>query len=74
MNLPDFAQSSARPARDVFTRSSQLVSSIVVVPLIAGDGPALGGLYFTFNSPCDFMHIQDTLLVGSESALMLAWT
>jgi hypothetical protein len=47
----------------VFTRSSRLVSSIVVVPLIAGAHPPLGALYFALDAPCDFAHLEDCLLV-----------
>lgn len=57
-----YMQCCPRPARDIFTRSSRLVSSIVVVPLIAGDAAPLGGLYFCLDSPCEFANIQDTLL------------
>jgi hypothetical protein len=59
-------QACLQPARDLFTRSSQLVASIVVIPLMArSDAPVLGGLYFTFNVPCDFLQIQETVLVRS---------
>jgi hypothetical protein len=56
-------QACGAPARDIFTRSSRLVSSVVVVPLVAGDEPPLGGLYFALDTPCEFVNIQDTLLV-----------
>ncbi|KAI8462305.1 MAG: kinase-like domain-containing protein [Monoraphidium minutum] len=57
-----YMQTCMRPARDVFTRSSELVASIVVVPLIAGDNEPLGALYFALDAPCEFANIQDTLL------------
>jgi hypothetical protein len=57
-----YMQNCPTPARDVFTHASDLVSSVVVVPLMAGEA-ALGALYFTQDSPCDFSNIQDALLV-----------
>lgn len=39
------------------------MSSVVVVPLIADREAALGAMYFTLETPCEFVHIQDTLLV-----------
>ncbi|KAI8470520.1 MAG: kinase-like domain-containing protein [Monoraphidium minutum] len=50
------------PAKDVFSRAAERVSSIVVVPLIPSAGPPLGGLYFALDAPCDFEHFQETLL------------
>jgi uncharacterized protein YigA (DUF484 family) len=62
-----------RPARDVFTRSSELVSSVVVVPLVPAGGAApLGALYYTSTSPCEFTNIQDTLLVRRPAATPVA--
>jgi hypothetical protein len=58
-----YMQSCVRPARDIFTSSSQLVSAIVVVPLLAGGQAPLGGLYFATDTPCDFTNNQDMLLV-----------
>jgi hypothetical protein len=58
-----YMQCCPRPARDIFTRASRVVSSIVVVPLIAGDAPPLGALYFALDTPCEFANIQETLLV-----------
>jgi hypothetical protein len=58
-----YMQTSARPARDIFTRASRLVSSVVVVPLVVGDEAPLGGLYFALDTPCEFVNISDTLLV-----------
>lgn len=54
-----------KPAKDIFTRASELVSSLVVVPLLANDpsSGALGAIYFALDSPCDFDNIQDALLV-----------
>ncbi|KIY95513.1 hypothetical protein MNEG_12448, partial [Monoraphidium neglectum] len=57
-----YMQCCPRPARDIFTRASRVVSSIVVVPLIAGDAPPLGALYFALDTPCEFANIQETLL------------
>ena len=55
-----------RPARDIFTSSSAMVASLVVLPLIPGCGaPPLGGLYYASHNPVDFAHMQDTLLVGT---------
>jgi hypothetical protein len=58
-----YMQSCVRPARDIFTSSCELVSAIVVVPLLAAGEEPLGGLYFATDTPCDFTHNQDTLLV-----------
>jgi len=57
-----YMQTCVRPARDVFTRISEMVSSIVVVPLIPSDQQPLGALYYTLTTPCEFANIQDTLL------------
>ncbi|KAI8467829.1 MAG: kinase-like domain-containing protein [Monoraphidium minutum] len=57
-----YMQSCARPARDVFTASSHLVSAVVVVPLIVDGEPPLGGLYIVPSAPCQFGNIQDALL------------
>lgn len=57
------AQSCPKMARDVFGRNSELVSSVVVVPLVV-DGAPIGGLYFALDSPCSFEGMQDALLVG----------
>lgn len=62
-----YMQTCMRPARDVFTRSTELVSAIVVVPLVACDSEPLGGLYFALDAPCEFSNIQDTLLVGGSA-------
>ncbi|KAI8469489.1 MAG: kinase-like domain-containing protein [Monoraphidium minutum] len=56
-----YMQNCPEPAHDVFTHASHLVSSLVVVPLIV-EGRALGALYFTQDTPCDFSNIQDALL------------
>jgi len=58
-------QACTHPARDIFTRASEVVSSLVVIPLLASDPSvgALGALYFAHDSPCEFEHIQDVLLV-----------
>jgi hypothetical protein len=58
-------QSCPRPARDIFSRASRIVSSVVVLPLVAGDAddaPPLGGLYFALDAPCEFSNVQDVLL------------
>jgi len=57
-------QSTAHPARDVFTQPSQLVSSLVVVPLVHGDDPPLAALYLTLEAPNDFAEVQQPLLVS----------
>jgi hypothetical protein len=56
-----YMQNCPAPARDVFTHASHMVSSVVVVPLLAADR-AFGALYFTQDAPCDFVNIQDALL------------
>ncbi|KAI8469487.1 MAG: hypothetical protein J3K34DRAFT_459366 [Monoraphidium minutum] len=56
-----YMQNCPTPARDVFTHTSHMVSSLVVVPLLVDDR-ALGALYFTQDTPCDFSNIQDALL------------
>jgi len=56
-----YLQNCPTPARDVFTHASDPVSSIVVVPLVVGN-QAMGALYFTQDTPCDFSNIQDSLL------------
>lgn len=47
----------------MLTHYSREVSSLVAVPLLAG-GDAVGGLYLTQEAPCDFLNIQDVVLVG----------
>jgi hypothetical protein len=61
-------QSCAHPARDVFTQPDQLVASLVVVPLVHGDGPPCGALYLTLESPNDFASLQAPLLVRARRA------
>jgi hypothetical protein len=56
-----YLQNCPSPARDVFTHASDPVSSVVVVPLLVGDD-VLGAIYFTQDTPCDFVNIQDALL------------
>ncbi|KIY93525.1 hypothetical protein MNEG_14437 [Monoraphidium neglectum] len=65
-----YMQNCPAPARDVFTHATELVSSVVVVPLLVGDA-VLGALYFTQDTPCDFSNIQDALL-GFVHAVTLA--
>jgi len=72
-DVATYCQSTARPARDVFTQPSQLVSSLVVVPLVHGDRPPLAALYLTMEAPNDFANIQEPLLVGSVVACVW-WT
>jgi hypothetical protein len=60
-----YMQSCAHPARDVFTQPDQLVASLVVVPLVHGDGPPLAAMYLTLEAPNDFTSIQGPLLVCS---------
>ena len=58
-----YLQNCPSPARDVFTHASEVVASVVCVPLLAaGGGAALGGVYFTLASPCDFSNLQQSLL------------
>ncbi|KIZ06401.1 putative serine/threonine-protein kinase pats1 [Monoraphidium neglectum] len=59
-----YMQTCARPAKDIFTRASELVSSLVVVPLLApeDEGTPLGAVYFALDHPCEFENMQDTLL------------
>lgn len=67
---PPPAQRCVRPARDIFTSSSTMVASLVVLPLIPGCGaPPLGGLYYASPTPVDFANMQDTLLVGRRLQL-----
>jgi hypothetical protein len=56
-----YMQNTRTPARDVFTHTTQPVSSVVVVPLLVNDA-AFGALYFTQDAACDFSNIQDALL------------
>lgn len=68
MHPRSYMQSSAYPARDVFTRlTSGLVSSLVVVPLVACDGGeaagCLGALYLTCDAPYEWGNVQEPLLV-----------
>lgn len=56
------SQGSKKIAKDIFTRSSDLVASIVVVPLLVGGTP-LGGIYFALETPHSFENLQNTLLV-----------
>ncbi|KAI8462418.1 MAG: kinase-like domain-containing protein [Monoraphidium minutum] len=65
-----YMQNCPTPARDVFTHATELVSSVVVVPLLVGDN-VLGAVYFTQDAPCDFSNIQDALL-GFVHAVTLA--
>jgi len=55
-------QHAAR-AQDVFTRTSEAVASIVVLPVFTEVGTAAGGIYFSADTPCGFQEMQDTLLV-----------
>lgn len=56
-----YMQNTRSPARDVFTHTTQPVSSVVVVPLLVNEVP-FGALYFTQDTPCDFSNIQEALL------------
>lgn len=60
-------QASPRPARDVLSRRSGPVSSLAVLPLISGGTArqALGGIYFSFDSPTHIPYHKDALLVGA---------
>ncbi|GBF94659.1 hypothetical protein Rsub_07395 [Raphidocelis subcapitata] len=55
-------QSSAAPARDIFTQPAALVSSLVVVPFVRGGGPPLAALYLSLEAPSDFSEMQSPLL------------
>jgi hypothetical protein len=58
-----YMQSSARPARDIFTQTAQLVASLLVVPFVYCEDAPLAALYLTLEAPNDFAHIQGPLLV-----------
>jgi hypothetical protein len=60
-DVATYMQNSRSPARDVFTHTTNPVSSVVVVPLMVNDD-AFGALYFTQDQACDFTNIQETLL------------
>jgi hypothetical protein len=68
-----YMQSCAHPARDVFTQPDQLVASLVVVPLVHGDGPPCGALYLTLESPNDFASLQAPLLVRATCRAPNGW-
>ncbi|KAI8470348.1 MAG: kinase-like domain-containing protein [Monoraphidium minutum] len=57
-----YMQSCRDIARDVFSRASDLVASVVVVPLIGPGGASLGGLYLASDAPCGFTDVQGPLL------------
>jgi hypothetical protein len=77
-------QSCPCPARDVFSRSSDLVASVVVLPLFLADDDGdeeeggtdgspdaevpYGGIYFAVESGCDFENLRDPLLVRGREA------
>lgn len=52
-----------KPATDIFISATQMVASIVVLPLIYGN-QTLGGLYFMLETPSNFQNIKDMLMVG----------
>ena len=58
-----FLQNARDPARDVFTHASAAVASVCCVPLLVGDTP-FGALYLTQEAACDFLNIQEALLVS----------
>jgi hypothetical protein len=58
-----YMQSSASPARDIFTQPAQLVSSLVVVPFVHDGAQPLAALYLTLETPNDFSSVQGPLLV-----------
>ncbi|KAI8469551.1 MAG: hypothetical protein J3K34DRAFT_279356 [Monoraphidium minutum] len=64
-----YMQSSAAPARDLFTRPGQLVSALVVVPLVHGDEAPVAALYVTLEAPSDFAAIRAPLLGFVNSIL-----
>jgi hypothetical protein len=59
-----YLQSSAAPARDIFTQPAALVSSLVVVPVVRGAGAPRAALYLSMEAPNDFTNVQEPLLVG----------
>jgi hypothetical protein len=52
-----YLQSCMRPAPDIFISGSQMVASIVVLPLIHNH-VAFGGVYFTLDTPSNFQHMK----------------
>lgn len=58
-----YMQSSAAPARDIFTQPGALVCSLVVVPLVHGGVAPTAALYLTMEAPNDFSGVQAPLLV-----------
>jgi len=60
-----------KPATDIFISATQMVASIVVLPLIYGN-QTLGGLYFMLETPSNFQNIKDMLMVRLGTALFVA--
>lgn len=52
-HMPLPTQSCMKPATDIFISASQMVASIVVLPLVYGN-QTLGGLYFVLDTPSNF--------------------
>jgi hypothetical protein len=48
-----YLQSCVRPATDIFISASQMVASIVVLPLVY-NGTIIGGMYFTKETCSNF--------------------
>jgi len=67
----NYLQSTAHPARDIFTQPAQLVASLVVVPLVHGDEAPRAALYLTLESPNDFSNLQAPLLGFINSVIPL---
>ena len=59
-----------KPATDIFISATQMVASIVVLPLIYGN-QTLGGLYFMLETPSNFQNIKDMLMGFVNSVVLL---
>jgi hypothetical protein len=58
-------QSCAQPARDLFGRTPGVTASLLVIPIIGDHGKSeQGAIYFAMDTPSDFAHLRNTLLVG----------
>jgi hypothetical protein len=55
-------QSCADPARDIFSGASELVASLVVIP-VSSRGGVFAALYLALEAPCDFEALSSVLLV-----------
>ena len=61
-----------KPATDIFISATQMVASIVVLPLIYGS-QTLGGLYFMLETPSNFQNIKDMLMGFVNSIVLLLY-